>query len=92
MEVSSVVTQLSETEYEAFLKLSNNLSSDEPTKKLCLQYYLEYKAVLCEVTPRVIQENKLQNLSEDKVQVAMKCAFFLSEKSQVMYNVRVIGG
>lgn len=42
-------TQLNESEYEAFLKLSNNLCSDEPTKKLCLQYYLEYKAVLSEV-------------------------------------------
>ena len=73
--------QLSDIEYDTFLKLSGNLNSDEATKKLCLQYYLEYKTVL--------YEEKQQSLSEDKVQIIMRCAFFLSEKSQHMYNLRV---
>lgn len=73
--------QLSDIEYDTFLKLSGNLNSDEATKKLCLQYYLEYKTVL--------YEEKQPTLSEDKVQIIMRCAFFLSEKSQLMYNLRV---
>ena len=73
-------SQLSEAEYEAFARAGQN-AVDEATRTLCLQYYLEYKTVLAE-------DNKLMLLSEDKLPIVMRCAYFISEKCQVMTNVK----
>ena len=68
---------LTKEETEEFSKVLHEFPADEKTQSTCLKYYTEYKSVSGTV-------------SADKIFTAMKCAFFVAEKSQVLYDVKVI--
>lgn len=50
---------------------------NESTRDLCLKLYTEYRSIV--------------PLAADRIPVAIKCAFFIAEKNQVLYDLKVLG-
>lgn len=67
---------LTKEELEEFNRVLNQLPTDEKTQTNCLKYYHDYKSASGSISP-------------DKVPTAMKCAFFIAEKSQVLFDIKV---
>ena len=68
---------LSKEELQEFNRVFQELPADEKTKNSCLKYYNQYKSASGTVP-------------SDKILTAMKCAFFVAEKSQVLFDIKVI--
>lgn len=67
---------LTKEELEEFNKALIELPTDEKTQANCLKYYSDYKSASGSVSP-------------DKIPTAMKCAIFIAEKSQVLFDIKV---
>jgi hypothetical protein len=67
---------LTKEELDDFNKVLHELPADEKTQSNTLKYYTEYKSAS-------------GGVSSDKILTAMKCAFFIAEKSELVFDIKV---
>ena len=67
---------LTKEELDEFNRILHTLPVDEKTQANSLKYYNDYKSASGAIPA-------------DKISTAMKCAFFIAEKSQVLFDIKV---
>ena len=68
---------LSKEELEEYNRVLSTQPADDKTRDACLRYYADFKAASGPVSP-------------DKISTTIKCAFFVAEKTQVLFDVKVL--